>query len=92
LDEGRVHEPIAVRAGGRRSSDSRSDGDRRPRHAHNVMLEAFSAGRLDIGERELNPRALVQGALSVDLPARAFIPDHDRSIADKRHTPETRPE
>jgi hypothetical protein len=56
------------------------------------MLEAFPAGRLDIGERELNPRALVEGALSVDLPARAFIPDHDRSIADKRRTPETRPE
>jgi hypothetical protein len=42
-----------------------------------VVLEAFSAGWLDVGERQLDPWALVQRALPVDLPAHALVIDHD---------------
>jgi hypothetical protein len=56
--------------------------DRRPRHAHNVVLEAFSAGRLDIDKSDLKPLARVERALPVDPPAHAFVLDHHPSMAD----------
>jgi hypothetical protein len=58
------------------------DGDRRPRHTNDVVLEAFPVGKLDIGESDLNPSTRVHGALSVYLPAHAFVFDHDPIMAD----------
>jgi hypothetical protein len=47
-----------------------------------MVLEAFSAGRLDIDESDLNPSARVERALPVDPPAHAFVLDHHPSMAD----------
>jgi hypothetical protein len=58
------------------------DSDRCSWHANDVVLEAFTAGGLDICEDDLDPSALVEGALSVHLPAHALVVDHGPIMAD----------
>src|SRR5438309_5666523 len=41
----------------------------RSRHAHDMVLEAFTARDLDIDEAQVDPIALVHGTLALNVPA-----------------------
>ena len=50
------------------------DAGRRRRHADDVMVEATDAGDVDVDQRHVEPRALVDGSLAVHGPLHGWAP------------------